>query len=70
MTERLLYTPNEAAEAVGVSRARMYELIAAKTIPSIKIGSSLRVPVEALRAWVQQQLAAENEQRGEPAPIG
>ncbi len=54
--DRLLYRPAEAGEAIGVSRARAYELIAAGTIPSIRIGSSIRVPVEALRQWVSAQL--------------
>jgi excisionase family DNA binding protein len=57
MNERILYRPTEAAEAIGVSRARVYELIAAGIIPSIRIGSSIRVPVEALRQWVARQVA-------------
>jgi excisionase family DNA binding protein len=57
MTERLLFKPAEAADAIGVSRARCYELIAAGVIPSIRVGSTLRVPVDALRVWVAKQLA-------------
>lgn len=57
MTDKLLYRPTEAADAIGVSRARAYELIANGTLPSIRIGSSIRVPVAALRAWIEQQLA-------------
>jgi excisionase family DNA binding protein len=57
VTEKLLYKPHEAAEAIGVSRARAYELIAAKTIPSIRIGASLRVPVDALRKWIADRQA-------------
>jgi len=56
MTERLLLRPAEAAEAIGVSRAKAYELIAAGVIPSIRVGTSIRVPVEALRAWINQQI--------------
>ena len=55
---RLLLRPAEAAEAIGVSRARAYELIAQGTLPSIRIGSSIRVPVDALRHWITEQLAA------------
>ena len=61
MTERLLYRPAEVGELIGVSRARAYELIAAKTIPSIRIGSSIRVPADALRAWVARQLDSAND---------
>ena len=56
--EKILFRPAEAAEAISVSRARCYELIANGTIPSLKIGSSIRVPREALMAWVNEQVAA------------
>lgn len=57
MAERLAYRVNEAADAIGVSRAKCYELIAAGVIPSILIGSSIRVPASALKQWVEAQLA-------------
>jgi excisionase family DNA binding protein len=53
---RLLLRPNEAAELLGVSRSRAYELIASGQVPSIRIGASVRVPVDALRTWIAQQL--------------
>jgi len=58
--ERLLLRPAETAEAIGVSRSRAYELIAAGEIPSIKIGASVRVPIAALRAWIDRQIAAQH----------
>jgi excisionase family DNA binding protein len=54
---KLLLKPAEVGEAIGVSRARAYELIQAGTIPSIKIGASIRVPTAALKAWIDQQMA-------------
>jgi excisionase family DNA binding protein len=57
MAERILYRVAEAADAIGVSRSRAYELIAEGVIPSIRIGASLRVPVDALRARIEQQLS-------------
>lgn len=56
MTERLAYRVPEAADAIGISRAKAYELIASGELPSVRIGSSVRVPVEALRAWLSRQL--------------
>ena len=53
--ERILYRPSEAAEAIGVSRSRVYELIASGEIPSIKVGSVRRVPVRELLEWVAQR---------------
>ena len=57
---RLLYRPVETAEAIGVSRSRVYELIAKGDIPSIKVGGVTRVPVDSLRDWVARQLAEVN----------
>ena len=54
---KLLLRPAEAADRLGVSRAKAYELIASGTIPSIRVGSSLRVPVDALKTWIASQLA-------------
>jgi excisionase family DNA binding protein len=47
----------EAAEALGVSRAKTYELIAAGDIPSVRLGGCVRVPVDGLRAWIARQSA-------------
>ena len=55
--ERILYRPVEAAEALGVSRARMYELLASGEIPSVKVGNVKRVPVASLNDWLQRRLA-------------
>jgi excisionase family DNA binding protein len=57
MPDKLLYRPAEAAEAIGISRARAYELISQGVIPSIRVGTSIRVPVEALRGWIARELS-------------
>jgi excisionase family DNA binding protein len=54
--EKLLLRPVEAAEAIGISRSKIYELLASGDLPSVRIGTSVRVPVEALRAWIAEQL--------------
>jgi excisionase family DNA binding protein len=64
--DRILLRPLEAAEAIGVGRSRMYELLAAGEIPSVRIGASIRVPVAALREWIDQQTAA---RRGDTSEI-
>ena len=63
MAERILYRPAEVGDAIGVSRARAYELISNGTIPSIRIGSSIRVPVDALRAWINSKVAEDVQRR-------
>jgi excisionase family DNA binding protein len=54
--DRLLLRPIEVAETLGVGRSKAYELIACGAIPSIRIGGSVRVPSEALRAWIERQV--------------
>lgn len=58
MNDRLMLRPGEAADAIGVSRSKAYELIAEGQIPSVKVGGCVRVPVDALRDWINRQLAA------------
>lgn len=53
--EKLLLRPHECAEVLGLCRSKVYELIASGTIPSITIGKSRRIPLDALRAWTRAQ---------------
>lgn len=55
--EKLLLRPLEAAQAIGIGRSKVYELLASGELPSIRIGGSVRVPLDALRAWIDRQLA-------------
>ena len=54
--EPLAVRPETGARLIGVSRAKMYQLLAQGAIPSIKIGGSRRIPLEALRQWVAEQV--------------
>ena len=56
MERKLLLRPEEVAESLGLSRSRVYELLATNIIPSIAVGRSRRIPAEALQAWVAQQV--------------
>jgi excisionase family DNA binding protein len=49
---RLLLTVPEAAEALAISRSKLYELIAAGLVRSVRIDGSRRVPVDALESYV------------------
>jgi excisionase family DNA binding protein len=54
--ERLLLRPAEAAEMLGVSRSKLYELVAAKKLPSVRLddGRLIRIPLSALKALVDK----------------
>ena len=56
---RLLLTVPEAAEALAISRSKLYELIAAGLVRSVRIDGSRRVPVESLETYVATLLDQE-----------
>jgi excisionase family DNA binding protein len=60
---RLMLKVHEAAAALGISRSKCYELLAAGTLPHVRIGASLRVPLDALEAWVERQTVGGSEAR-------
>jgi excisionase family DNA binding protein len=53
MTKLLLTVP-EAAAALGISRSKLYQLIATGTVRSVRIDGSRRVPVESLTTYIHQ----------------
>jgi excisionase family DNA binding protein len=50
---QLLMKPEEAAIALGVSRAKCYALITSGELPVVRVGSSWRIPIAALQGWVE-----------------
>lgn len=48
----LMLTVEETAQVLRIGRNGAYEAIASGTIPSIKIGSRIRVPRKALAVWL------------------
>ena len=45
--DRLVLRPSEAAEAIGIGRIKVYELLASGELPSIRIGGSVRTRAES-----------------------
>ena len=50
--EALLLKPEEVGKALGIGRSKAYEMIASGDLPVVRIGTSVRVPVDGLREWV------------------
>lgn len=48
----LLYTPVEAAELLGLSRSRLYRLLATGELECVQVGGVRTVPVGALTSYV------------------
>lgn len=56
-TTDLLFTVNEAAEVLRISRAYVYELASRGEIPAVRVGRRVLIPREALHQWVRDQVA-------------
>lgn len=60
MTEKLTLSVTEAAEALGISRRSMYELLNQKDFPAaLKVGRRRLISRELLAEWVRNQAARE-----------
>lgn len=51
--EPLLLRVEDAAEALALSRTKVYELMASGELESVKLGRSRRVPVDAVATFVR-----------------
>jgi excisionase family DNA binding protein len=52
--DKLLLTPTEAANALGIGRSKVYELLKSGQLQSVHIGACRRVPADALTAFLEQ----------------
>jgi excisionase family DNA binding protein len=57
--EKLLLTPEEAAELLSVGRTTVYDLIRLGALASVKIGKARRVPADAVRQYVDRLVATQ-----------
>jgi excisionase family DNA binding protein len=53
---RRLLTPEEAAQALGIGRTLVYELMGSGRLRSVRIGACRRVPVTAIDEFVAELL--------------
>jgi excisionase family DNA binding protein len=51
--EPLLVRVEEAARLLSLSRSTIYEMLDRNELPSVRCGAARRIPLSALRAWVE-----------------
>jgi excisionase family DNA binding protein len=51
---KLLLTVDEAAHRLGIGRSHAYVYVLRGELPSVKIGRSRRVPVQALQEFIER----------------
>jgi excisionase family DNA binding protein len=52
--EKLLLTAEETAEILGIGRSKVYELLRAGVIQSVRIGTCRRIPAAAIVDYVER----------------
>jgi excisionase family DNA binding protein len=57
-SDRLLLRISEVAQMIGVSRSLAYEMAAKGELPVVRIRGGLRVPADALTAWIAEKMNA------------
>lgn len=61
----ILYTVEEVADILHVGRSTVFNLIKEKKIQSIKLGRSRRVPLDAMKAYVDYLIGEASADQGE-----
>ena len=57
MDERLALRPAEAARALGIGERTLRQLL--PTLPHLRAGGTVLLPVEGLRRWLEEQAKIE-----------
>lgn len=55
----LTLTVPEVGEALGISRAKAYDLARSEGFPSMRIGTRILVPRDKLIRWIDEQTEAQ-----------
>lgn len=55
MEDKLLLSATEVANLLGLSRPFVYQLMHRADFPLVRLGGRVLVPVDGLRAWLNQQ---------------
>jgi len=50
-----LLKPADVMVRLGVSRARLYAWLSDGTLPSVRLGRSVRIPAADLAAWIEER---------------
>jgi excisionase family DNA binding protein len=52
--DKLLLTPEQAADVLSIGRTKLYELLATGELTSIRLGGCRRIPADAIRQFVAE----------------
>lgn len=52
--EKLVLSVPEAAELLGISKSKMYEIVRIKDFPAVRVGKRILVNAKRLEAWLDE----------------
>jgi excisionase family DNA binding protein len=52
-----LLRPADLAKLLGVSRSRVYQLLASGVVPAVRVGGAIRIPRAAWEEWLRGRTA-------------
>lgn len=55
MSERMLMRVEEVAQALGIGRSTVFEMIGRHELPVLRIGRLVRIPRHALDEWIAER---------------
>lgn len=62
---RLTLSVEEAAQALGISRSHAWRMVNRGTLPSLRIGHRVLVPVPDLQEWIKHEASWEMSEAAE-----
>lgn len=57
-SEKLAFTVQEAADALGLSTDTVYQLVHRADFPAIRVGRAVRISRKLLERWLDDQIQA------------
>lgn len=55
ITQPLLLNVTQVSKMLSLGRTKVYELIATKQLPVVRLGRSVRISAASLQRWIEQQ---------------
>lgn len=56
----LVYSVRDTAQLLSVTPTTVYRLVSSGELPSMRIGTSIRIPADALSRWISEQAAGDD----------
>ncbi len=51
----LLLTIPQVAQSLNIGRTKVYDLINREGLPTVKLGTAIRVPATSLKSWIERR---------------